>query len=181
MAPASGPVTDPKMFPSAVMDDQDAIANENEPGGEMEGSQIVLGPVAVSSPNPETEAQRMLPLEDGTSAYEAGEAAATRRAAESLTDVKKPELVEIAQSENVPLPDGVDDHEDMKADDLKQAIRENRASGLRAKDFIERINNATDQASLDAAVEEYEASGKELSTVEKAAEKKQDELDNPDN
>jgi hypothetical protein len=163
------------MFPAATMDDQEKIAQEDG----MDG--IVLGAPAFSSPNPDTDNSRMLPLEDGTSAYEAGEAAATRRAAESLSDVKKDELVEIARSEDVPLPDGAEDHSDMKVDELKQAIRENRASGLRAKDFIEKVNASTDQTSLDAAVEEYEASGKNLSTVEKAIEKKQDDLDNPDN
>lgn len=53
--PASGPNKNFKMFPAAVLDDQEAImAKEFEP--------VVFGPPPFSSPDPETDGIRMEPV-----------------------------------------------------------------------------------------------------------------------
>jgi hypothetical protein len=179
MTPASGVVENPKQFPAATMDDQDAVAARNEMEEGVEG-RIVLGAVPHSSPVGHTEAQKMLPLEDGTSAYEAAIDAEQRRNAESLSGMKKDELVSLAEREDIDLPDGVDDFNDMKVDDLKDHIRQQRASGMKASDFTDKIKAAQSQEELDAVTEEYEASGKNLKSVESAIEKRQDELDAAD-
>jgi len=179
MSPASGTVENPKQFPAATMDDQDAVAARNEMEEDVEG-RIVLGAVPHSSPVGHTEAQKMLPLEDGTSAYEAAVDAEARRNAENLSGLKKPDLVKVAQDEDLDLPDGVEDFDEMKADDLRDHIRQQRASGMKASDFTEKIKAATSQEELDAVAEEYEASGKELKSVDAALEKRQDELDADD-
>ena len=59
MSPASAPNESGKVYPNRVLEDQD-----------VEMQPIVLGPAPFSSPDPETDGIRMLPLEDGSSASE---------------------------------------------------------------------------------------------------------------
>jgi len=59
---ASGPVLEAKQFPAAAMEDQEALAEGNNP------TVVVLGGVPFSSPDPATDAKKMLALEDGTGA-----------------------------------------------------------------------------------------------------------------
>jgi len=179
MSPASGFVENPKQFPAATMEDQDAVAARNEMEEDVEG-RIVLGAVPHSSPVGHTEGQKMLPLEDGTSAYEAAVDAEARRNAENLSGLKKDDLVKVANDEDLDLPDGVEDFNDMKVDELRDHIRQQRASGMKASDFTDKIKEATNQEELDAVAEEYDASGKNLKSVESALEKRQKELDSDD-
>lgn len=167
MSPASGPVSEPKLFPAAVHEDQADILEGNvEP--------IVLGAPGFSSPYAHTDAQRMLPLEDGTSAYQATEEAAARRQAASYDSMSDDDLR--AEAENR----GLDVGAKAKSADLVSALREDDASDMKSADFKKQVEAATNQDELDAAAELYEASGKQYSTVETAIEKKQEELDNPD-
>jgi hypothetical protein len=47
----------------------------------------------------------------------------------------------------------------------------------KAADWVDAVEAAQDQDALDAISQQYEDSGKDLSTVDKAIEKRQDELD----
>lgn len=164
MSPASGPVSEPKLHPAATMDDQEKV----EAG---EGASIVLGPVPFSSPDPTTDAIKMLPLEDGTSAYEARQAAQEAYAAGSgeYDDMKVDELRDLAAERDV-------DVTGKRKAEIVAALREDDASDMKAADFKEQIEAAGDQESLDAAAELYGASGKEYASVEAALEKRQQEI-----
>jgi hypothetical protein len=69
------------MYPAATADDQEGI---------MEGKQepTVLSTPSFSSPNPETDALKMLPVEDGTSAHVASLEAHALRAAGNAAEMK---------------------------------------------------------------------------------------------
>lgn len=76
--PASGPVTDPKLFPAAVMEDQEALAaGATEP--------IVMGAPPFSSNDPETDGRRLVPL-GGESVPESSDE--DKKAAEWKADVE---------------------------------------------------------------------------------------------
>ena len=165
MSPASGPVNEPKLYPAATQEDQAKI----EEGG---STPIVLGTPPFSSPDPSTDALKMLPLEDGTSAYEAAqEATSVRNAAASgdYDSMRKDELKALAADRDVNV-DG------MKVDEMRAALREDDASDMKAADFKAQVEAASTQEELDAVGELYEASGKEYSSVEAAIDKKQDEI-----
>ncbi len=172
MMSASGPVLEPKLVPAATMEDQEKMAGESP-------NPIVLGPVAFSSPDPVTDAQRMLPLEDGTSAYEAAEVASAERTAAKegdYTSMKKEELVSLAGERDV-------DVEGLKKDEVVAKLQEDDAQDMKASDFKDRVNAATTQDELDEAAEFYSNSGREYASVDTAVEKKQKEIDdsgNPD-
>lgn len=158
---ASGPVQNPKTFPAAVMDDQQELEEGNvEP--------IVLGTVPFSSPDPVTDAKKMLPLEDGTSAYEAREDAAQQREMSDVSKMKKDELV--ARAEEMGL-----DSSGTK-DELVARISEEQASDMKASDFKDRVNAANSQDELDEAAEFYANSGKEYASVASAIERRQAEI-----
>jgi hypothetical protein len=165
MSPASGPVHEPKLHPAATMDDQEMV----EAG---EGSEIVLGPAPFSSPDPATDAQKMLPLSDGTSAYEARVEAQEgyQDGPEDYKSMKKDELVALAGERDVNV-------EGMKVDEIRAALAADDASDMKAADFKQQIADAADQDALDAVGELYEASGKSYSSVEDAMEKRQTEID----
>lgn len=170
MAPASGPVSDSKLHPAATMDDQEKV----ESG---ENAQIVLGPAPFSSPDPATDAIKMLPLEDGTSAYEARQDAAAARSAAEAGDydsMKKNELQALAADRDI-------DVTDMKVDEIRSALREDDASDMKASDFKEKVNAAATQDELDEAAALYDASGKSYASVEDAIEKKQSEINDAAN
>ena len=155
---ASGPVQDAKLNPAAAMEDQG-----------KEPSSIVLGGAPFSSPDPLTDAKKMLPLEDGTSAYEARESAAEAKASD-YDSMKKPELQAAAAERDL-------DVTGMKVDEIRAALRADDSSDMKAADFKAQVEAAEDQEALDAAAQLYADSGKEYSSVEDAIEKKQDEID----
>ena len=62
--PASGPVSEPKMFPAALLEDQEAVMGQSmEP--------VVFGPPPFSSDDPETDGRKLVPLTDATEDAEA--------------------------------------------------------------------------------------------------------------
>jgi hypothetical protein len=166
MAPASGPVHDPKMFPAATMDDQEKI---------MEGEQtvsIVTTP-PFSSPDPNTDALKMEIVDSNVSAYDARENAAAAKLGESSEDydsMKVADLKALAEERGL-------DTEGAKKADLVSALQADDASEFKAADFKDRVNAATTQEELDAAAEFYANSGKSYSSVEAAVEAKQSEID----
>lgn len=85
-----------KLYPAATLDDQEAIEN-------MEAEPIVLGPGPYSSPDPETDGIRMLPLEDqgsgGTVGMAAEMEAASATSDKDLNAGQWKDLVEAAESE----------------------------------------------------------------------------------
>ena len=169
MCPASAPGPGDKMFPAAVRDDQEMLAN-------AEDKPIVLGPGPYSSPDPTTDGIRMLPLEDGTSAYEARvEAATVRMQGEAAADgdyskMNKAELKSLAEERDLTV-------EGTKKDDYLAALRADDARDMKASDFKDRVTAATTQEELDEAAELYAASEASYSSVEAAIEKKQGEID----
>ena len=89
MSPASAPNESGKVYPNRTLEDQD-----------VEMQPIVLGPAPFSSPDPETDGIRMLPLEDGTSAASAAnEAAKLREDAKDMKAADFKEAVEAAQTQ----------------------------------------------------------------------------------
>lgn len=168
--PASGPVNEPKLHPAAAMEDQEMLSLD-------EGAKIVLGTPPFSSPDPQTDALKMLPLSDGTSAYEAAQEAADARKAAAGGDyesMKKDELKALAEERDI-------DVSDMKVAEMRAALREDDASDMKAADFKAQVDAAEDQDALDAAAELYEGSGKSYASVEAAIEKKQDEINDAGN
>ncbi len=152
------------MVPAATMEDQERMANESP-------TPIVLGPVPFSSPDPVTDAIKMLPLEDGTSAYEARvEAQEGYSTDNDYKSMKKEELTALAAEREVNV-------EGMKVDEMRAALQEDDASDMKASDFKDRVKAATTQEELDEAAEFYSASGKEYSSVDAAVEAKQKEID----
>ena len=167
---ASSPVNDPKTYPAATLEDQDAID-----AGEL-GEGIVMGTPPHSSPDPATDGARMLPLEDGTSAHDAALDAAYAREneqaeseGEDYSSLKVAELREKMEEREL-------DHSGMKKDDMVAALQEDDASRMDESDFISRIEAAKNQDELDAVAELYEAQENEWSAVENAFEAKQTEL-----
>ncbi len=162
MAPASGPVNEPKLDPARTMDDQGT-----------EPAEIVLGTPPFSSPDPATDGLKMLPLTDGTSAYEARQenAESAAKAADGDYDsMKKDELKALGEQRDL-------DFSGMKVDEMRAALREDDASDMKAADFKEQIEAAQDQDALDAVGQLYSDSGKSYSSVEAALAKRQEELD----
>lgn len=157
---ASGPVQESKMFPAATMEDQERLmAEENTP--------IVLGGVPYSSPDPSTDARKMLPLEDGTSAYEAREP--SESASGDYDSMKVAELKSLVEERDLSV-------EGSKKADLLAALRADDAKDMKAADFKSQIEAATTQDELDEAAELYDASGSSYSSVVDAIEKKQTEI-----
>lgn len=154
-----------KMIPAATSEDQEGILAGTH------GEPTVLGTPPFSSPDPESEGIKMLPLEDGTSAHQGAlEAAQVRDAnTDPYESLKNPQLKKLVQDRGLTA-------ESNKNDDLLAALRKDDADGMLAKDFIEKVNAAEDQDSLDAAVALYEAQDRELVSVEDAIEKKQTEI-----
>ena len=167
MSPASGPVHEPKMVPAATMEDQDAILE-----GKVEP--IVLGAPPYSSPDPATDARKMLPLEDGTSAYEAREEVVGKYDTTDYKSMKADELKALVAERDL-TPDS------NKKDDLVAALTADDAEGMKASDFKDRIAAATTQEELDAVGEFYTNSGRSYSSVENAMEARQKELDEAEN
>lgn len=169
MSPASGPVTDPKLFPAAAMEDQEKLANgEDEP--------IVLGPIPFSSPNPSTDARRMLPLEDGTSAYEAREAVVDKYDGTDYNSMSPAELKALAEERDLGEITGTGKNGAIKKADYVSALQADDTKDMKASDFKDRVAAATTQDELDAVAELYQNSDSDYSTVEDAIEKKQEEI-----
>lgn len=158
--PASGPVQESKMFPAATMEDQEKMANE-------ENNPIVLGGVPFSSPDPATEARKMLPLEDGTSAYEAREP--SESASGDYDSMKVADLKKLAEERDLKVEGG-------RKADLLDALRGDDAKDMKAADFKAKIDAATTQEELDEVAELYSASGADYSSVDDALDKKQNEI-----
>jgi hypothetical protein len=154
-----------KMIPAATSEDQEGILAGTH------GEATVLGTPAFSSPDPVTDGITMLPLEDGTSAHQGAlEAAKVRdENADPYESLKNADLKKLVKERGL-------EAESNKNDDLLKALRAHDADGMLAGDFIEKVNAATDQDSLDAAVALYEAQDRELVSVEDAIEKKQTEI-----
>ena len=164
--PASGPVNEPKLDPARAMEDQGS-----------EPTEIVLGTPPFSSPDPATDGLKMLPLEDGTSAYEARQdAAAVRSAGEDgdYSSMSKKELQDLAAQRDV-------DVDGLKKDEIVSALQADDASDMKASDFKDQIAAAQDQDALDSVAELYSASGRSYSSVEAALEKRQGEIDDAGN
>lgn len=159
-----------KLYPAAVSADQEMIVSGNQ-------ERTVLGPPPFSSPNPATEARRMLPLEDGTSAHVASLEAHEQREAGKGSDYSSMDAKALkALVEERDLTP-----ESNKKADLIAALQEDDASDYKAADFKQLVEAASSQEELDQAAELYEASGKSYSSVESAIEKKQDEINEADN
>lgn len=168
MSPASGPVQNPKVFPAAVEEDQEMLINgEDEP--------IVLGPIPFSSPDPATDAQRMLPLEDGTSAYEARLAVGGGEGTD-YNSMSTEELKALADERNLDV-EGTGSGGNVLKADLLQALKENDAENITEEEFVARINAASTQEELDDAAQAYEDSGQDYGSVDEAIEAKQTEID----
>lgn len=171
--PASGPVENPKMFPAATMEDQEKIM-----AGEAE-NEVVLGGVPFSSPDPATDAKKMLPLEDGTSAFDAREEALAARAPTDYSSMKSEELKELAEERDLEV-EGTGKGGRILAKDYAAALAEDDASDMKAADFKAQIEAAQDQEALDSALQLYADSGKNYSSVVAAGEKRQEELNEAD-
>lgn len=171
MSPASGPVHDAKLFPAAVQEDQEALVE-----GKTELTEI--GPAPFSSPDPQTDAIKMLPLEDGTSsAYDARKADQARHS--DTTDYKSmspDELKSLAEERGLKVK-GTGANGNVKKSDLVEALTEDDTKDMKAGDWKDQISAAADQDALDEVLDRYEASGADYSTVETAAEKRQKEID----
>jgi len=171
---ASGPVQEPKMFPAATMEDQEA-AMEGNPD-----NVIVLGGAPFSSPDPETIAKTMLPLSDGTSAYEAREDVVrdedgAQVEGTNYDSMSPAELKTLAEERDLSVT-GTGANGNVLKKDLVAALKEDDTSDMKAADFKTQIEAATTQEELDAAAELYADSGKNYSTVVTAVEKKQTEI-----
>lgn len=166
MSPASGPVHEPKMFPAATMEDQEKMANEeNEP--------IVLGATPFSSPDPETDARKMLPLEDGTSAYEAKEAAASAQSTD-YNSMSAAEVKSLAAERDLTV-------EGNKKADYVSALNADDAKDKKAADWKAEIEAAQDEEALTALHAAYEDADADYSSVEAAFDKRAEELAAEDN
>ena len=165
MAPASGPVHEPKMFPAATMDDQEKLMN-----GEQTVSIVTTPPF--SSPDPQTDGLKMEIVDANVSAYDARENAAAAQAEANSGDY---DSMKVADLKALAEERGLDS--DGKKADLVAALQADDASEFKASDFKDRVNAATTQEELDAAAEFYANSGKTYSSVEAAVEAKQSEID----
>lgn len=161
-----------KDIPNAVEEHQEAIMN-----GDFEPTYISTPPF--SSPDPATEGLRMVPLEDGIGAHQTE--AQVRKM--SLTDEEANGGAEITDYGKMKVDDlkALVEERNLEAEsnkkaDLVAALQADDAADMKASDFIEAINAATNQEELDAAAELYEAQERTLVSVESAIEKKQTEL-----
>lgn len=168
MTPASGPVNDPKMFPAATMEDQEAIL-----AGEQPVSFISTPPF--SSPDPATDGLKMEIVDADVSALDAREAAQARTEAD-YDSMEMSELKQLAEERDLEV-EGTGKGGNVKKSDLVSALQADDASEFKASDFKERVSAATTQEELDAAADFYYNSGKTYSSVEAAVDKKQEEID----
>jgi hypothetical protein len=178
MSPASAPVTNSKLYPAAVHEDQEAIAMTD--GSER----TVLACPPFSSPDPSTDAKKMLPLSDGTSAHQSAlEAANVRDAAkveaappeEGYSSLGMKELKNLAEERDLEI-EGTGKNGAIKKDDYVKALNEDDASEMNAAEFKKLVAEAETQEDLDEIAELYTDSGKTYVTVEAAIDDRQDEL-----
>lgn len=173
MSPASGPVLEPKMFPAATMEDQEAV---------MEGrtEATVLGPPPFSSPDPASEARRMLPVEDGTSAHQAALDAEAVRTEGDYSKLDPKALKALADERGLEV-EGTGKSGNVTKADFIAALHEDDAKDMKASDWKAEIDAAQDQDALDAVAQRYYDAGATYKTVEDAIDRKQGEIDNADN
>ena len=173
--PASGPVQNPKMFPAAAMEDQEALMAGENP------TNVVLSGVPFSSPDPATDAQRMIPLEEGTGGENAAQAredaAAARSGAgsEDYNSLSPEELDRLVEERDLKV-EGSGANGNVLKKDKVAALQADDASDMKAADFKQRISEAQDQEALDEALQLYAGSGKEYASVVAAGEKRQEEI-----
>lgn len=171
--PASGPVSDPKTFPAATMDDQEEIM-----AGEQE--RVVFGAPPFSSPDPATDAQKLLPLEDGTSAHQAAlEAEAARMTGEDYSKMNAAALKNLVEERDLEI-EGTGKDGNVTKEDRVNALRADDAKDMKAADFKQRITAASTQEELDEVAELYDAQDTSYKTVEDAFDKKQEEINEAD-
>lgn len=173
MSPASGPVTDPKLIPAATMEDQEGIVE-----GSL-GERTVLGTVPFSSPDPATDAIKMLPLSDGTSAHQAALDAAETRESGLSTNYKKmsnDELKALVESREIGDIEGTGKKGNVVHDDYVAALEADDAKDMNSTKWKEAVAAATTTEELDALAEKYDNSGAEYSTVEAAFDTRYEEL-----
>lgn len=176
MSPASGPVNNPKMIPAATMEDQEEILNEQRALTE-------IGPAPFSSPDPATDARKMLPLEDGTSsAYDSRVADQARHQAEATNynSMSLEDLKSLAEEKDLDV-EGTGKDGRVKKSDYVDALNSDDTKDMKAADWKEQISAAADQDALDEVAERYSESGHTYKSVEAAVEARQKEIDDADN
>lgn len=145
---------------------------------EVELEPVVMGPPAYGSPDPESNTNTLLPLVDDpmrTAASAADEAAAVRDQA-NYSKMDKDVLAQMASDRGLEV-EGTGANGNVKKSDLVSALTAADAEDMDSRDFISRVEAATDEDQLDEAEEFYENSGKEYASVEKAIDKKRAELE----
>lgn len=192
MSPASGAPRaeskddpyEPKMFPGAVLEDQEAVAM-------AEADPVVISKVPYSSPDPETDGIRMIPLtEQGTggtvgrpeSAATAASDAANLREIEDYDGKSKEDLVALAEERdlNVERTDGkpVEGNVKLRQEDYIAALREDDTKDMKAGDFKKLVAEAQDEEALAKVERLYMDSDAAYSSVEDAIQKRDRELEN---
>lgn len=172
MSPASSFPQNPKQFPAATLDDQEDIAMTD--GSER----TVMQAPPFSSPDPSTDAQKMLPLEDGTSAHMAALEAAEARDVRSVSDykaMKSADLKSLAAERDLDVQ-GTGKSGGVTRADYEKALVEDDASDYNASDFKNAVQSTQTQDELDAVCNAYEQSGKSYKSVDAAIEAKQAEF-----
>lgn len=144
------------------------------------GEPTVMGAPPFSSPDPATDAKRMLPLEDGTSAHQARLDVEGTRTEGDYKGMSPAELKALTEERDLAV-EGTGKGGAVKKNDYIAALQEDDAADMKAADFKEQVEAAENQDALDEIAQLYDNSGKSYSTVEAAIEKKQAELDEQGN
>ena len=142
----------------------------------MEMEPITLGPAPYSSPDPATDGIRMLPLEDGTSAAEAADAAAESREATNYASMDKADLVKLAEERDIEVSRGDGKDGDPVKADYVAALTQDDTSDMKAADWKEAVANASDMESLENLADQYANSGAEYKSVDQAFISREEEL-----
>lgn len=146
----------------------------------MDGRQeaTVMGPPPFSSPDPATDAQRMLPLEDGTSAHQAAlDAEEVRNTGSDYNSMSPADLKALAEERDLTV-EGTGANGNVKKSDLVAALTQDDTADYKAADWKREIAAVADQDALDELAQKYEDSGASYSTVEAAFDARADELEN---
>jgi hypothetical protein len=173
--PASGPVDEPKMFPARTLEDQD-----------MEMEPVVLGTPPFSSPDPETDGIRMLPLEDGTSAVEGevlpeqplmlppeGAGIPLQEVQENVEPMKLNDLKTLAEDRGIAVARAEGEGAVRKEDYVQAVVQDEQQ---RAADLMQKIQSAKDEEELDQAKSEYDDHDFNYPSIDDAIERKEEQF-----
>lgn len=151
---------------------------------DMELEPVKIGPGAYASPDPATSEHAMVtswgdePLETHVAAAAAEKAAEAREG--DYNSMSKADLEKLAKERELEV-EGTGANKSVKKSDLVGALQRDDTEEMDSRDFLAEVDEAQDEEALKAAEEKYLASDKKYSRVDKAIERKREELANSSN